>query len=107
MKQCSVCQEEFADKFSFCPVDGTPLNGHASLSAISEETATLPTSSQKDKEARSNAVLQQTVAGAGAAPESSEAPSSESFEDSYEASEPVSSPAYNNEYHLTIIEDRS
>src|SRR5215216_958064 len=25
MKFCSVCQEEFADKFSFCPVDGTPL----------------------------------------------------------------------------------
>ncbi|HEY0547848.1 MAG TPA: hypothetical protein VGC91_20885, partial [Pyrinomonadaceae bacterium] len=27
MKQCSTCLEEFADKFSFCPVDGTPLNG--------------------------------------------------------------------------------
>lgn len=26
MKFCSKCQEEFADKFSFCPVDGTPLN---------------------------------------------------------------------------------
>jgi TonB family protein len=26
MKQCSTCHEEFADKFSFCPVDGTPLN---------------------------------------------------------------------------------
>ncbi len=26
MKQCTTCQEEFADKFSFCPVDGTPLN---------------------------------------------------------------------------------
>ncbi|HEY6122523.1 MAG TPA: hypothetical protein VIV66_21385, partial [Pyrinomonadaceae bacterium] len=22
MKSCSTCQEEFADKFSFCPVDG-------------------------------------------------------------------------------------
>ncbi|MGH9966391.1 MAG: energy transducer TonB [Pyrinomonadaceae bacterium] len=27
MKSCSTCQEAFADKFSFCPVDGTPLNG--------------------------------------------------------------------------------
>jgi TonB family protein len=27
MKQCPTCQEEFADKFSFCPVDGTPLAG--------------------------------------------------------------------------------
>src|SRR5215213_8075044 len=25
MKFCSACEEEFADKFSFCPVDGTPL----------------------------------------------------------------------------------
>jgi TonB family protein len=25
MKYCTTCQEEFADKFSFCPVDGTPL----------------------------------------------------------------------------------
>ncbi|MDQ6651165.1 MAG: energy transducer TonB [Acidobacteriota bacterium] len=26
MKFCSSCKEEFADKFSFCPVDGTPLS---------------------------------------------------------------------------------
>ncbi|MDT4897296.1 MAG: hypothetical protein QOH25_2373, partial [Acidobacteriota bacterium] len=26
MKHCPVCQEEFANKFSFCPVDGTPLD---------------------------------------------------------------------------------
>ncbi len=25
MKFCSTCKDEFADKFSFCPVDGTPL----------------------------------------------------------------------------------
>ena len=25
MKFCSTCQEQFADRFSFCPVDGTPL----------------------------------------------------------------------------------
>jgi TonB family protein len=25
MKFCSTCREEFAEKFSFCPVDGTPL----------------------------------------------------------------------------------
>jgi TonB family protein len=28
MKFCSNCKEEFADKFSFCPVDGTPLIAH-------------------------------------------------------------------------------
>ena len=26
MKVCSTCKEEFADKFGFCPVDGTPLH---------------------------------------------------------------------------------
>ncbi|MGZ8846063.1 MAG: hypothetical protein ACXW3C_06325, partial [Pyrinomonadaceae bacterium] len=25
MKFCNTCQEQFADRFSFCPVDGTPL----------------------------------------------------------------------------------
>ncbi len=29
MKFCSTCTEEFADKFSFCPVDGTPLQAVA------------------------------------------------------------------------------
>jgi TonB family protein len=29
MKFCSTCREEFADKFSFCPVDGTPLTAPA------------------------------------------------------------------------------
>src|SRR6266550_305375 len=34
MKFCSKCEEEFADKFSFCPVDGTALS---STVAKSEE----------------------------------------------------------------------
>jgi TonB family protein len=29
MKFCSTCQEQFADRFSFCPVDGTPLSAIA------------------------------------------------------------------------------
>jgi len=29
MKFCFTCREEFADKFSFCPVDGTPLTAPA------------------------------------------------------------------------------
>jgi TonB family protein len=33
MKFCSKCQEEFADKFSFCPVDGTPLTAVSPNSA--------------------------------------------------------------------------
>ncbi len=33
MKRCNACQEEFADKFSFCPVDGSPLNALAAALA--------------------------------------------------------------------------
>src|SRR5687767_15363258 len=36
MKFCSKCQEEFADKFSFCPVDGTPLTAVRSEEHTSE-----------------------------------------------------------------------
>ena len=33
MKHCPTCQEEFANKFSFCPVDGTPLDEAQAASA--------------------------------------------------------------------------
>src|SRR3989442_14236643 len=36
MKFCNSCQEQFADRFSFCPVDGTPL------SAVSPPPAVTP-----------------------------------------------------------------
>src|SRR5690349_1413573 len=36
MKVCSTCHEQFADRFSFCPVDGSQL------SAIVATTATQP-----------------------------------------------------------------
>ena len=39
MKFCSTCREEFADKFSFCPVDGTPLSAVAEKV---EESVTRP-----------------------------------------------------------------
>jgi TonB family protein len=39
MKQCPTCNEQFADKFGFCPVDGTPLGDHAAQAAVSTETA--------------------------------------------------------------------
>ena len=33
MKTCTACEEQFEDKFSFCPVDGTPLNSLAAALA--------------------------------------------------------------------------
>src|SRR6201991_4814973 len=34
MKFCPRCEEEFADKFSFCPVDGTPLSAVAQQAEV-------------------------------------------------------------------------
>jgi len=39
MKQCPTCNEQFADKFGFCPVDGTQLGVEAAQSAVTTETA--------------------------------------------------------------------
>lgn len=39
MKFCSTCRDEYADKFSFCPVDGTPLNNAAPQAQESTVTA--------------------------------------------------------------------
>jgi TonB family protein len=84
MKQCSVCQEEFADKFSFCPVDGTPLNGFVAESVK-------PTTPEP--------------------PLASTMPPSSSFTEETATTErvavPASSHSHVGEYHLTIIEDRS
>ncbi|HEX8495504.1 MAG TPA: hypothetical protein VF658_22020, partial [Pyrinomonadaceae bacterium] len=53
MKQCPTCQEEFANKFSFCPVDGTPLNELAAAivatpppAEVSPTDVTLPAGEQ-------------------------------------------------------------
>ncbi len=46
MKRCNACEEEFEDKFSFCPVDGTPLNDLAAAlvnrTTISEDQFVAP-----------------------------------------------------------------
>jgi TonB family protein len=87
MKQCSTCREEFADKFSFCPVDGTPL-------AEFSEAAPPSTSPEKEQ--------------AATAPP----PSAESFSPNKAetflapaAAAAVSLPVPANEYHLTFVDD--
>src|ERR1051326_7632676 len=39
MKFCSTCQEQFADRFSFCPVDGTPLSAVAAAPVAAPQTS--------------------------------------------------------------------
>jgi TonB family protein len=41
MKRCKACDEEFEDKFSFCPVDATPLNSLAAAVAGIQPTGIL------------------------------------------------------------------
>ena len=81
MKFCSTCKDEYADKFSFCPVDGTPLN--AAVQKAEESTITAV---QVEPPTVSDTVIEHAAAAA-----------------STHASEGL---VQRGEYHLTIMEDR-
>ena len=93
MKQCPTCQEEFADKFGFCPVDGTPLADTAAAPAAfraadeSVVTAAAPPSSTASSNGAGGAdgreTSEATAAGAGVPP----------------------TPDGRGEYHLTILQE--
>jgi TonB family protein len=91
MKFCDTCQEEFADRFSFCPVDGTPL------SVVPAGTVNAPPS---EIEASYPVAETATFQRAAEAPFEAAAPT------------PVvqatarANPGLIGEYHLTILEDR-
>jgi TonB family protein len=78
MKFCNTCQEEFADRFSFCPVDGTPL------SSVSAAVSTTPAATVEPSPAETVTVAAATAAVPVAA---------------------AASTANLGEYHLTILED--
>lgn len=84
MKFCNTCQEEFADRFSFCPVDGTPLT--AAPVAAASQTAPAETVSPVE-----------TVT---AAPAAFAVPANVSAAPSAVAAGNIG------EFHLTILEDR-
>lgn len=60
MKFCSTCKEEFADKFGFCPVDGTPLNV-----IVSEPVKNVDTAASVNVPSEPIAVSQPILTGAG------------------------------------------
>jgi TonB family protein len=99
MKFCDTCQEEFADRFSFCPVDGTPLS--LVPAAAVKTSAPEPEASRPASE---TATFQKAEAQPFKAPSSTISPSGE-------AAAAVSAPAVPapagllGEYHLTILED--
>jgi TonB family protein len=90
MKQCSTCREEFADKFSFCPVDGTPLLDHADAPAflppLHQTEQTLPVTPAAVSDSYAVDSNEDVQAGAAAATAST-----------------ALVPA--NEYHLTFVDD--
>src|SRR5829696_2564740 len=92
MKFCSKCEEEFADKFSFCPVDGTPL-----VSPKVEEPSVTVSRDPSLTVSRDN---------------SAAADASTTVREEWMNSEPVyvgsntsSALALRDEYHLTIMDD--
>ncbi len=86
MKFCNTCQEEFADRFSFCPVDGTPLT--AAPVAVASQAAPAPAETVSPVE---------TVT---AAPAAFAVPATVAAAPSAVAAGNIG------EFHLTILEDR-
>src|SRR5229473_6502052 len=91
MKFCNTCQEQFADRFSFCPVDGTPL-GVAPAPTVSVSASDIETSYP---------VAESTV------PEPiTNEPTYAAIPSVVPASAAASSAGMIGDYHLTILEDR-
>ena len=91
MKFCDTCQEEFADRFSFCPVDGTPLSAApgASVNPPPAEIKAAYPAAETATFQRSAAVPIEAPAPIPAAPAQASA-----------------NRGLLGEYHLTILEDR-
>lgn len=95
MKFCSVCKEEFADKFSFCPVDGTPLTP---VAAKVEDPSVTVAQDPSLTVSRDNQAPATGSSGHWVKPVESEPV--------YAASSGASSAlALRDEYHLTFLDD--
>jgi TonB family protein len=95
MKFCNTCQEEFADRFSFCPVDGTPLTA---IPATVSESTRQPEPTMAAEAAKAESVAPETVKVNKA-----------SFSVPATIAAPLAAAAAGGnigEYHLTILEDR-
>ena len=93
MKFCSVCKEEFADKFSFCPVDGTPLT--TVTAPVEEPSVTV----NRDPSATIN---RDTVAESASAFHREPVETGPAW---IPPSNTSSAIALRDEYHLTIMDD--
>jgi TonB family protein len=89
MKQCPTCQEEFADKFGFCPVDGTPLGA----------PGVAPAAPQASDES-----VVTEVSGAAYSADASEAGGGDVSEETVVGGTPPT-PNDREEFHLTFLQD--
>ncbi|HEX8138686.1 MAG TPA: hypothetical protein VF544_14055, partial [Pyrinomonadaceae bacterium] len=105
MKQCPVCQEEFADKFSFCPVDGTPLNGFVAQRAEMAMPVQAPAASAVPPVIPVEETATQAYGASPSQDSGEDFDQASAVADSYNTSGSASS--HVGEYHLTIIEDQS
>ncbi len=100
MKFCTRCEEEFAEKFSFCPVDGTPLTTveakqeEPSVTVVKDPSVTLSKPEPEPWVDNTEPIIRKTP------PPSSPQPA-------YAASSVAASSALGlrEEYHLTIMDD--
>src|SRR5262245_49828135 len=129
MKFCNACQEQFADRFSFCPVDGTPLSTPAPVSTPTTKVSTADVETsypmaespapEKPRAIVPPAPVVTPPPAATPAPVVKPAPASPSWNNSFlrvtpdvarpavRAARPGSVPAHEmiGEYHLTMLED--
>jgi len=111
MKKCPTCEETFADKFGFCPVDGAPLNGSAATGAATEYPSLVNNASVAKPEAATE------VTTFTAAPPSLITEAKTTSPDDFIVGDTFTSPASaaasisnapraeRGEYHLTMLED--
>src|SRR5687768_10941377 len=90
MKQCPQCREEFADKFGFCPVDGTPLDAPSAVAP--DESVVTASASAADPDATS-------YSSTSNGPDDSDATRGAGFVP------PPNSGGEREELHLTFVED--
>lgn len=105
MKFCDTCQEQFADRFSFCPVDGTPLSAapapavNAPASEIESSYPVTETSTfQRATTPFEAAVPVTPVAPTPVAPTTAPVAAT--------SAQAAPANVLLGEYHLTILEDR-
>ena len=109
MKFCSRCEEEFADKFSFCPVDGTPLTPVSAKVAQPASSANIVddpslTVSRQDDPSITRAAGTLGL-GASAPGSSADIPPGEPIYAAAAAGNGSSALMLRDEYHLTFLDD--